>query len=101
MFFALNSDILGMSNESVPQISFKTSQEFFDFLANLAKAKNKSKKQIVEDAVNAYASEGKTITQEQSQQLIALLEKTGNLEKELQEVKTIVFQILKNQQSAK
>ncbi|MGI5064014.1 hypothetical protein E4N95_11115 [Treponema denticola] len=87
------------TTKTLPQISFKTSQEFFDFLTDLAKSKKKTKKQIVEDAVTAYASEGKTITQEQSEQLIQLLSKSDILFKELQEVKTLIFQILKNQQS--
>jgi|GEM_PF-1175790 len=100
MFFFVFSDIVYMNTtETLPQISFKTSQEFFDFLTDLAKSKKKTKKQIVEDAVTAYASEGKTITQEQSEQLIQLLSKSDILFKELQEVKTLIFQILKNQQS--
>lgn len=100
MFFFVFSDIVYMNTtKTLPQISFKTSQEFFDFLTDLAKSKKKTKKQIVEDAVTAYASEGKTITQEQSEQLIQLLSKSDILFKELQEVKTLIFQILKNQQS--
>ena len=78
--------------------SFNLPKDFKEYLDSQAKSTNKTRTQYVIDAVNAYASEGKTITQEQSQQLIALLEKSNNLEKELQEVKTIVFQILKNQQ---
>ena len=79
--------------------SFNLPKDFKEYLDTQAKTSNKTRTQYVIDAVTAYASEGKTITQEQSDQLIQLLSKSDILFKELQEVKTLIFQILKNQQS--
>ena len=79
--------------------SFNLPKDFKEYLDAQAKTSNKTRTQYVIDAVTAYASEGKTITQEQSEQLIQLLSKSDILFKELQEVKTLIFQILKNQQS--
>lgn len=79
--------------------SFNLPKDFKEYLDTQAKTSNKTRTQYVIDAVTAYASEGKTITQEQSEQLIQLLSKSDILFKELQEVKTLIFQILKNQHS--
>ena len=79
--------------------SFNLPKDFKEYLDTQAKTSNKTRTQYVIDAVTAYASEGKTITQEQSEQLIQLLSKSDILFKELQEIKTLIFQILKNQQS--
>ncbi len=78
--------------------SFNLPLDFKEYLDKQAKSSNKTRTQYVIDAVTAYASEGKTITQEQLQQIEQLQVLTASLSKELQEIKTLVFQILKNQQ---
>ena len=77
--------------------SFNLPLDFKEYLDKKAKNSNKTRTQYVIDAVTAYASEGKTITQEQSQQIEQLQVLTASLAKELQEIKTLIFQILKNQ----
>ena len=77
--------------------SFNLTLDFKEYLDKKAKNSNKTRTQYVIDAVTAYASEGKTITQEQSQQIEQLQVLTASLAKELQEIKTLIFQILKNQ----
>ena len=77
--------------------SFNLPLDFKEYLDKKAKNSNKTRTQYVIDAVTAYASEGKTITQEQSQQIEQLQVLTTSLAKELQEIKTLIFQILKNQ----
>ena len=77
--------------------SFNLPLDFKEYLDKKAKNSNKTRTQYVIDAVTAYASEGKTITQEQSQQIEQLQVLTASLAKDLQEIKTLIFQILKNQ----
>lgn len=79
--------------------SFNLPDEFKNYLDSQAKKSKKTRTQYVIESVLAYSQDGKTKTQEQSLLLLDLLKKLESQEKEIQDIKTLIFQILKNQQT--
>ena len=89
-------------NEKDKQIAFRTSSQFFNLVEDISKQLGRPKTQIIEEAVRLFAKGDLSNLEINKKDIIekinVLTEKSTSLEKELQEIKTLVFQILKNQQ---
>ena len=88
-------------SEKDKQIAFRTSSQFFNLVEDISKHLGRPKTQIIEEAVRLFAkgdlSNLEINKKDIMEKINVLTEKSASLEKELQEIKTLVFQILKNQ----
>ena len=81
-------------------LNMRVSEQFFELLENLSiQMGKKPKVQIVEEAVRVFAQSGRLSKPDSVDTLKSISSQNSAIQKDIDEVKTLCLQILKNQQT--